>query len=38
MKLDKESTLKFLKKLNRELLLKFSEMKMDFEKNPPTNN
>ena len=38
MKVEKEGTLKFLKKLNRDLLMKFSEMKVDFEKNPPNNN
>ena len=35
MKFEKETTYKFLKKLNKELTLKFSSMKSDFIHNPP---
>lgn len=38
MKVDKETVCKFLKKLNKELLSRYSEMKTEFERNPPSNN
>ena len=38
MKLEKETVCKFLKKLNRELLLRYSEMKTEFDKTPPANH
>ena len=38
MKLEKEAICKFLKKLNKELLFRFSEMKIEFERSPPLNN
>lgn len=38
MKIEKDSVCKFLKKLNKELLSRYAEMKTEFERNPPPNN
>ena len=38
MKIEKENLFKFLRRLSKELTNKFSEVKSDFEKNPPPNN
>ena len=38
MKLEKEPIYKFLKKLNKELLSRYSEMKAEFDRSPPANH